>query len=256
MIDTNVYLSRWPFRRLPGDDTAGLVSKLKAVGVTQAWAGSFDALLHRDTGGVNLRLKQECSRLGAGLLEPVGTVNPAQPDWEEDLRRCQERYSMKAIRLHPNYHGYGLDGAAVKQLLFEAARRKLLVQVAVQMEDERTQHPLLRVAPVSLKPLAAALRAAKGVRVQILNHMRLAPEELKELAAAGDVCFDFAMVEGVHGLARLMKTIPVERIAFGSYYPFFLIESALGKVKEASATEQQMRSIFTATAQRLSGDGK
>ena len=44
MIDTNIYLFRWPTRRLPGDETAKLVEKLRSRGVAQAWAGSFDAL--------------------------------------------------------------------------------------------------------------------------------------------------------------------------------------------------------------------
>ena len=44
LIDTNINLSHWPLRRLPCDDTAGLVAKLRANGVTQAWAGSFDGL--------------------------------------------------------------------------------------------------------------------------------------------------------------------------------------------------------------------
>jgi hypothetical protein len=46
MIDTNVYLSRWPFRRLRGDETPELVAMLRRAGVTQAWAGSFDGVLH------------------------------------------------------------------------------------------------------------------------------------------------------------------------------------------------------------------
>ena len=36
MIDTNLYLSRWPARRLPLDDTANLLAALKTHGITQA----------------------------------------------------------------------------------------------------------------------------------------------------------------------------------------------------------------------------
>ena len=53
IIDTNVYLSRWPFRRVDGDEPANLMAKLRQRHVVQAWAGSFDGMLHRDTAGVN-----------------------------------------------------------------------------------------------------------------------------------------------------------------------------------------------------------
>ena len=62
MIDVNVNVSRWPFRRLPHDETPKLVHKLKACGITQAWVGSFDGLLHCDVAAVNARLVDECRK--------------------------------------------------------------------------------------------------------------------------------------------------------------------------------------------------
>ena len=68
MIDTNANLSRWPFRRLAGDDPADFVARMRKAGVTQAWVASFDGLLHRDVGGVNARLAADCKERGGGLL--------------------------------------------------------------------------------------------------------------------------------------------------------------------------------------------
>ena len=74
IIDTNINLSRWPFRRLAGDETPDLVAKLRKRNVVQAWAGSFDGILHKDIGGVNARLAAECSTHGKGILAPFGSI--------------------------------------------------------------------------------------------------------------------------------------------------------------------------------------
>src|SRR4051794_25271388 len=59
-VDVNVSLFQWPCRRLPLDRTEALVAKLRQHGFGAAWAGSFEGILHRDLGGVNQRLADEC----------------------------------------------------------------------------------------------------------------------------------------------------------------------------------------------------
>src|SRR5687767_11348739 len=77
IVDTNVNLFEWPFRNLKYSDTRALVAKLKKHRVTEAWAGSFEALLHKDMEGVNARLAAECRANGSGMLVPFGSVNLA-----------------------------------------------------------------------------------------------------------------------------------------------------------------------------------
>jgi len=251
MIDTNVSLSRWPFRRLANDETPALVAALRAIGVTQAWAGSFDALLHRDVAAVNARLADECRRHGAGFLVPFGAVNLRLPDWEEDLRRCHEDHRMPGVRLHPNYHGYGLDDPDFARLLRMAAERGLVVQVALKMEDERTHHPLVRVPPVDSAPLLKLLPAVAGLRLVVLNGLRDVRDAALEGLAKAGAAFDIAMLEGVGGLGRVVAKVGAAPLLFGSHSPFFVFESAVLKLRESGIEGDAARAILGENARRL-----
>lgn len=254
MIDVNVYLSRWPFRRLPCDDTAALADKLRQAGVKQAWCGSFDALLHKDIAAVNARLVDECKVGGSGdkpLLIPFGAVNPKLPDWQEDLRRCAEVHKMPGIRLHPNYHGYKLDDPDFAALLAAAAERKLIVQLVIRMEDPRTQHPLLQVPDVDAAPLEGVLKQHPKLRLVILNGLMHLRQDLVDKLAAASVSFDIATLEGIAGLARLLKTVPLERILLGSHFPFFSWEAAKLKLQESALARFQVEAITEKNAPNI-----
>lgn len=233
-IDTNVYLGDWPFRQLPIRSPEALAKKLSDAGIAKAWVGHFDALLHRDLDAVNARLAATCRAMDSKMFLPFGAVNPALPGWRETLRRCHEVHRMTGIRLHPNYHDYTLDDEQFREFLAEAKRRELPVQIAVRMEDGRTQHPKVMVSDVNVEPLVDGLADFKGLRVQLINALRSVnnPILLKRLADRG-VHFEIAMLEGAAALEQLGEKLPAKQIEFGSYAPFFYLESALLKLVES-----------------------
>jgi len=250
LIDTNVSLGRWPFRRLPLDESPALAAKLRGHGVAQAWAGSFDALLHKDIAAVNSRLAVIC-RKSDGLFVPMGALNPMLPGWEDDLRRCVEEHRMPGIRLHPNYHGYKLGEPLFERVLALATERNLLVQISLIMEDERTLHPLVQVPATDAAPLAAVARNFPRARLQLLNAFRpLRGKAVIELAAAG-VRFEIAMLEGVAGVGKMLAELDADRLLFGSHAPFFYFESALLKLKESALVEAQLRALTEGSARQL-----
>jgi len=250
-IDVNVHLSHWPFRRLPGDEPAELVSQPRRLGVQSAWAGSFDALLHRDLAGVNSRLVEDCRRHGKDFLVPFGTVNPLMPFWDDDYNRCREM-KMPGLRLYPAWHGYSLNHPEFVKLLRKAAGDGMIVQIDLRLEDERTQHPLVRLQPVAPAPLPEVVAAIPRLRLVLLNHFGiLKPELLSKTIAAGQVFVDIATVEGVGGIAKLLETVPAARVLFGSHFPFFYFEAAELKMKESNLEPAIEKAIRSENAKRL-----
>lgn len=260
LVDSNVHLFDWPFRRLNYSRTAALVEKLRHHGVHEAWAGTFEGLFAKDVGGANARLAEECASEGRGFLVPFGSVNPMWPEWEEDVRRCHEVHRMPGLRLHPGYHGYALNHPNFAQLLRLATERGLLVQIALEMEDTRVQHPAIKAPPVNPAPLVALLKEIPHARVQLLNSWqwtRQAPA--RALLTMENVTHDIAGLEGVGSVGRMLEgrhwyltgQAALSRVLFGSNAPYFPVEAMLLRMFESPLTLAQMQAIMEKNARRL-----
>jgi len=247
IIDTNVDLFRWPFRRLPLDDTDALLKKLRSLNVGQAWSGSFEGILQRDLTGVNQRLADTCKKHSE--LIPIGSINPELPDWQNDLRVCIETHKMPGIRLHPNYHGYTLEDPRLAQVLKLASASNLLVQIAVTMEDIRTQHPMIHTADVDLAPLPQLMGKIPEAKVQILN-WRPRGGLIASLANTPNLSFDTARADSTDGVAKLLRSLPPGRVMFGSHAPFLIPEAALIRVAESRLKDSELRAVLRVSAEK------
>ena len=253
--------------------TPDLVSKLRKHKIKNAWAGTYDALFHKNIDAVNVRLVEDCRVNGGNILVPFGAVNPAFPDWEEDLRRCHEVYKMKGIRLHPIYNGYTLESPEFKQLLDRATRRGLLVQIAIDMEDERKMHPLVNVPAVDVGPLPAILKEFPSARVMLVNPFRhVKGAKLRAIIEQTDVAFEFSNLDGLASVERILPgakpwnnynalgrvmaaansaAVPLERLLFGSNAPYMPLEQSLFKFMESPLTRMQIDAMAFGNAERI-----
>ena len=249
IIDTNLSLFQWPFRRLPLDNTKLLIEKMRALGITQGWAGSLETILHRDIGSVNRRLVSECAKYPE--LIPIGSINPTLPDWQGDLSQCINEYNTPGIRLYPGYHGYTLADRPFAQLLEKSTKAGLFVQIVITMEDSRTQHTRMRARDVGLAPLPKVMRGENGVCVQLLN-LRPRSTQIDLLAKTPGVYVDTARVEGTDGVPIIVNKMPAGRVIFGTHAPLLIPEAALIRTHESSRlNEKAMRALLAGNAQVL-----
>jgi predicted TIM-barrel fold metal-dependent hydrolase len=252
IIDTNAYIGRWPFRRMPCDELDRFLEVYRKYGVLEVWVGSLEGLFHRDLGGVNHRLWETCQAVQKVRLVPFGSVNPRLPDWKEDLLRCAKKYNMPGIRLHPNYHRYRLQEPAFQELLDLAERCGLLVQLVVRMEDVRVQDERFATPDVDLKPLAELVEARPKLNIMILNGFLSTTQGLlPRLVKTGRIWLEIATLEGPGGLEHLLQTMPADRIMFGSHVPLFCLESALLKLRESELAPDVHRAICHENARSL-----
>ena len=135
-----------------------------------------------------------------------------------------------------------------------AARRGLIVQIALKMQDERTLHPLLKDLPTTdPAPLEALVAREPKPKVVLLNGGQAAAGRAAQTPARdrGDLVSTSSTVEGAAGLERLIKQIGHEHIVFGSHAPLFYAEAAHLKLKESVLTPEQAEAITQKNAERL-----
>ena len=261
IVDTNVNLFEWPFRKLKYGKTKALVEKLRKHRISQAWAGSFEALFYKDIHGVNTRLAEECRANGEGMLIPFGTVNLAWPDWKEDLRRCHEVHKMQGIRIYPIYQTFNLEHPDFTELVKQVTARGMVLQIAGDMEDERHHHPIVEVRDLKLTPLIEMLKQVPDAKIQLVYWNHRVPRNLLDtLIKETNVLFDTARIEGVGEVGRLIEgktwggtttPLPAERILFGSHGPYFPVEANVIKLFESPLTLEQMQAIMNGNARKF-----
>lgn len=72
-----------------------------------------------------------------------------------------------------------------------------------------------------------------------------------KLMALRNIRIDFARLELMDPMASLFRSVPVERILFGSFYPQFCFEATTLKLIETPTSEQQRRAILYENARAL-----
>lgn len=261
IIDTNIHLMDYPFRTLKYGKTKDLVSKLRRHRIIEGWAGSFEALFHKDIQGVNARLAEECRVNGDQMLLPFGTVNLAWPDWEEDLRRCHEVHRMPGIRLYPIYQTFDLTHPDFPRFVELATARDMIIQIVGDITDSRHHHPIVQVRDLNLEPLVEVMKQFPQAKIQVLNwNHRIRQNLLQKLISETTVGLDISHIEGTGAVGRLIQgnswsgkghPVPVTRFLFGSYAPYFPVEANLIKLFESPLNLKEMTSIMQSNAQNF-----
>ena len=127
----------------------------------------------------------------------------------------------------------------------------MFIQIAMRMEDDRTQHKLMRIPDVNFESLPGLMKEQDGLQVTILNGLKsLRGASLTRLTENPNLTIEIAMLEGVGGIENLMQQVPYEQILFGSYFPFFYLESSLNKLKESQLGMEIEKQITWENAQK------
>ena len=159
------------------------------------------------------------------------------------------------MRLHPNYHQYGLDSAEGTAVLEAARGHGFVVILTTGLEDTRHHHPLVKVPDVPSAEVAAAVTAFPDVRFVVAAEKFAGINAVwTEAAHTANVHFEISRVQGPVGdIEKLCATMGADRVLLGSNLPLHVPEAATLAVEHAKITAAERRLIVQGNAGRLFG---
>jgi hypothetical protein len=246
IVDWYAYLGEWPTYKLRYRNAKGLIELMDRCNVDAACVSLAGGMFYYDAREANERLYHEIADQRHRLW-PVGTIDPTVTTWQRDVEDAIERLGMVGFRIHPSHHGYTLDTPAVTALAQYLARLERPLFIALYVDEERLQHPALRVPNVPLADVTALIARAPETTF-VLNALKTthARELYQANVDIGRVYMDIdAMDQHFEGLKHLVERHGAEQLLYGSQMPFLYPEAAQMVVAYAGLTQSNVDAIMS-----------
>jgi uncharacterized protein len=231
IIDLNASLGHYPFRALRFNTAEKMIGLMDRNGIDRAVVSSLHSVFYRDAHRGNAELIA-ATKPHAKRFVPVATVNPKYVGWERDVLEAVETWKMKAVMLVPEHHGYALTDEHGRAVLARIAQLGVPAMLVHRFEDRRQRHAWDKAEDLSVPSLLEAARAHPTLKFLLVNWLGLDGARLADAGLKGRCLIDFARPQVVYRkeVPRLIDTLGVEAIAFGSHMPFDYVAPSLIKL--------------------------
>jgi predicted TIM-barrel fold metal-dependent hydrolase len=254
IIDGNVLIGNWPFRKLPCIKAGQVQKILLASGINRALAASLDAILFRNVQDGNEILYSDLAR-HRDFFTPVATINPSYARWEKDYEQALQE-KCAAIRIYPEYQGWRLLDFCARELYRACQEDNLPLILTAEIEDARQRHPLDKPADWTSAEAKQLIEEFEDLKLLVVNARA---EKLKEIALSLSeenrkrIFFDISAVWGafVDDLDLCLKQVGVSQFVFGSHAALKTPETAVTKLGLSKIKEQEKRQIIELNIRQL-----
>lgn len=231
IIDINAHLGHYAFRALENRTAAAMVAQMDRNGISRAVVSSLPAVFYRDAQRGNDELLAEIQAHRDRLI-PVATVNPKYADWEHDLTVAVEQWKWSAVTLVPEHHGYTLTDEHGRAALARIEALGVPVVLTQRFEDRRQRHAWDRAEDLNGFAMIEAAKAHPRLKFVLSNWAGFDGQRLVDAGLKGRCLIDFARMHVVlrKDVQKLIETMGVEAVAFGSHAPFDYVGPSLVKL--------------------------
>lgn len=243
IIDINATLGHYPFRQLAATTPSAMLQLMDRWTIDRAVVSSLHSVFYRDAHRGNQELFEHV-QAHPNRFVGVATINPRYVGWRKDLDDCLDQMKMKAVTLVPAHHGYGLSEPPAQEAIKEIAKRNIPLLLTQRFEDRRQRHHWDVAEDLEQASVLELSRQHPELRLILSNWIALDGAKLKSAGWQGRILVDFARLHVLlHGdVGKLIDSLGIDAIAFGSHMPFDYTAAALVKLSNLdtlSAAERE-----------------
>ena len=166
------------------------------------------------------------------------------------VEQLLDRFRPRGLRLLPNYHSYRLSDSAAREILDLAKSHRVIVQIFQRIADERWHH-LLKVPPVDQTDLEYVTSVHADQRILLSGLNSVAPFASR-LRQNENLYADLSRIRGPQfAIESMVKTLPVEKLVFGSLWPVQIIEATLWQITSAQIEDSIKDQLLRGSALAL-----
>lgn len=247
IIDVNTWLGAWPFRYFDEDSPDELDTLMQTEGVVRAYVASTETVFNYDCPEANRRLLESVK--GFSRLRPVVTINPTITGWKDLIRKYRDD-GIEAVRIIPNYHDYECNAGGALEFVEQIAKEgTFALTLQIRMEDERTHNMVCRVPGTPSEHIVDL--ANRFPEVNIIALCAYFHEAAEISKATRNVLFELSHIETMRTVTSLLRSVPVERVLYGSHAPFLYARAATMKLMAPDVPDQAQRAIAAENAARV-----
>lgn len=256
ITDVNVLLGRWPFVPLQYDTVDGVLALMDRAGIERALVTTFNSVFYYDYQIGNHEVGAACKEHPHRLV-PLAVVNPTFVSWREHLSHCVDSYGCRGIKLHPDYHRYGLLGPEVAEVMAAARELGLPVHVQTSLLDMRHHPGYCYVWEAPILDVANAIQAYPDNTLVIAGGKHFGSRVQELLRCAGASRNFYVVTDGLggpcEGIGGLVEQLGYERLLYGSRLPLLYAEASRDMIEQSEIPQEQKDAIFSGNAWSLYG---
>lgn len=243
IIDCHTHMGYFPACHIPYNNAEGILRTMDRIGISKACVSALASIGPDWMLGNNIVAK--AVRKYPHRFIGYAVINPNYPkETKDELKRCFGELNMKAIKIHPAYHKYPVNGPNYIPV-FEYAQENNIIILSHTWSNSKILDKFARSYP----QVTFIIAHIGGWDGRNINEMLIVAKKYNNIFL--DLTSSLAYL-GV--MEQLVEEVGAEKLLYGSDLPLMDAGYQIGRVIYAKINHEEKKKILGLNMMRLLGN--